>query len=34
MEGKTPEITVKQARALLKSIDTTDNVSMVDGSAN
>lgn len=30
MEGKTPEITVKQARALLKSIDTTDIVGLRD----
>ena len=30
MEGKTPEITVKQARALLKSIDTTDIVALRD----
>lgn len=30
LEGKTPEITVKQARALLKSIDTTDIVGLRD----
>ena len=30
LEGKTPEITVKQARQLLKSIDTTDVVGLRD----
>lgn len=30
LEGKTPEITVKQARMLLKSIDTTDIVGLRD----
>lgn len=32
IEGKTPEITVKQARLLLKSIDTTDIVELRDKS--
>ncbi len=30
VEGKTPEITVKQARSLLKSIDTTDVIGLRD----